>query len=285
MITEVKRKSLDIKYSGRSSDYITPSFGFGCLYKCAYCYMRRHNPNGLNIAVNVDDILNSVIYHHNNLPHKESNQTHNSLWTYDISCNEDFSLHLKYHKWEYILNKLIDNNIFPTFATKHVNKKLLDFNPEFKARIRFSLMPQELSDILEPNTSKIIDRIKGINDFINAGWDVHINFSPVIIKSGTKNMYENLFKLINDIVLDEYKPRVKAEVIMLTHNEKMHILNLDENPEAEELLWDEDRQEVKVSSYGSVNLRYNRFKKYKYINQFKALHNSIISWNEIRYIF
>jgi spore photoproduct lyase len=95
MIKSVIRKSLKIRYSGRSSDYITPSFGYGCLYKCAYCYMRRHVNKGLTIATNTDDIINSIYEHVNTLGVKKPNQTHNKYWTYDLSCNEDFALHAK----------------------------------------------------------------------------------------------------------------------------------------------------------------------------------------------
>ena len=68
-----------------------------------------------------------------------------------------------------------------SFATKYVNPKLLDFDPKGKIRIRFSLMPQKLADIHEPGTSKILDRIKAINPFIESGYNVHVNFSPVIL--------------------------------------------------------------------------------------------------------
>lgn len=37
MIKQVTRKTLDIKPSGRSSDFITPSFIFGCGFECSYC--------------------------------------------------------------------------------------------------------------------------------------------------------------------------------------------------------------------------------------------------------
>jgi DNA repair photolyase len=42
LVREVKRKTFDIRPSGRSTDFITPSFGYGCLYNCAYCYCKRH---------------------------------------------------------------------------------------------------------------------------------------------------------------------------------------------------------------------------------------------------
>jgi len=287
MIRKVNRKALDIKYSGRSSDYITPSFNYGCLYSCAYCYMRRNVKKGVSVAKNIDDILKAIIKHHNSLPKKQGNQTHNSKWTYDIGCNEDVALHWKYTDWEKVINTLIQENIFPTFATKFVNKELLNYRFNYQARIRFSLMPQELSTILEPNTSSISDRIEAITEFFNAGWDVHINFSPVIINKGTKKLYKELFEEIDNKLTPGVKRFVKSEVIMLTHNIDMHKYNLENNPEAEELLWQPDRQELKKSSYQkkATTLRYKWRDKASYIKQFKQLYSEIIPWNEIRYIF
>jgi intein/homing endonuclease len=37
IIDEVIRKSMIIRPSGRSTDFISPSFGHGCLYNCSYC--------------------------------------------------------------------------------------------------------------------------------------------------------------------------------------------------------------------------------------------------------
>lgn len=286
MIKNNIRKALDIKPSGRSSDFITPSFIHGCLFKCAYCYMRRNKPEGISIATNVDEILEVIDEHANNTHIDKPNQTHLEFISYDLSCNEDFALHLKYHQWEKIFDFFVQHpKAMGTFATKYVNDKLLEYNPDKKIRIRFSLMPQKLSDILEPNTSLISERIDAINDFYYAGYDVHINFSPIIMNPGAKTLYEELFKKIDYYVDDAIKQDVLAECIMLTHNDKMHEYNLEHNPKAEELLWCPDRQESKISSYGSKNLRYKWQLKNKYISDFVKLHDEIISWNKIRYIF
>ena len=63
MIKKVTRKSMTIRESGRSTDFITPSFGHGCLYNCSYCYMKRHKPEGLTIANNPNEILTAVNNH------------------------------------------------------------------------------------------------------------------------------------------------------------------------------------------------------------------------------
>ena len=284
IIKKVFRKSMIIRPSGRSTDYISPSFGYGCLYNCTYCYMKRHKSSGLDIAKNIGDILTEINSHAYFDVTEKPNQTHEKYITYDISCNEDFALHAKYHDWKHIFTFFKNHDIaMGSFATKYVNEELLDYNPKEKIRIRFSLMPQLYSSKLEPNTSLIIDRVKAINKFIEAGYDVHINFSPVIVFEGWLEEYEKLFKIVDNTV--KYKDKVKAEVIFLTHNEEKHKYNLENKLPGEELLWFPKLQENKTSQYGGENIRYDHNKKRKYIEEFKLLHNKIIPWNKIRYIF
>lgn len=286
MIKKVTRKTFEIRKSGRSTDFITPSFGYGCLLNCSYCYMKRHLPNGLSIAVNIGDILTAINNHSIWLENKQPNQTDSKYWTYDISCNEDFALHSKYYNWKYIFDFFKNNNkIKGSFATKIIPTNMLEYNSNYKIRIRFSLIPQILSTIIEPNTPKIIDRIKAINIFIKAGYEIHVNFSPVILFKGWLKYYKELFILLNKYVSNENKKYVKAEVIFLTHNENKHFYNLKNNIKGEQLLWSPKIQENKKSEYGGNNIRYDWKLKQQYIKEFINLHNSIIPWNTIRYIF
>ena len=284
LLKVVTRKSMLIRFSGRSTDFISPSFGYGCLYNCSYCYMKRHKAKGLDIADNTGDILTAINNHVYFADVDKPNQTHENYITYDISCNEDFALHAKYHNWERIFEFFKKHPIaMGSFATKYVNRNLLSYNPEGKVRIRFSLMPQIYANKLEPNTSSILGRIMAIDKFIDAGYDVHINFSPVIVTDNWLDEYRILFNDVNTYVKN--KNKVKAEVIFLTHNKNKHQYNLDNSITGEDLIWNPEIQETKISQYGGVNLRYNYLLKAKYIKDFKALHNEIIPWNTIRYIF
>jgi len=278
---------MEIRYSGRSTDYISPSFGYGCLFNCSYCYMKRHLPEGLTVAGNSDTILQAIDRHvHFYADVEKPNQTHPHFITYDISCNEDFALHAKFHDWQKIFSFFRDHDLASaSMATKTVPTSFLDFNPEGKVRIRFSLMPQRIADMLEPNTAKIADRIAAINTFIEAGYDIHVNFSPVVLYKGWKEDYANLFTMLNATVAEEHKPGVLAEVIMLTHEEKKHIANLENNLPGEHLLWNPALQEPKTSQYGGKNVRYKRGLKRQAINEFTQLHDTLIPWNTIRYIF
>ena len=284
LIKEINRNSMIIRPSGRSTDFISPSFGYGCLYNCSYCYMKRHKPQGLDIAKNTMNILTEINNHCMFAEIDKPNQTHNSYTTYDISCNEDFALHAKYHEWETIFDFFKEHPVaMGSFATKYVNVDLLNYDPQGKIRIRFSLMPQSISDKLEPNTSKIIDRIKAIDAFIDGGYEVHINFSPVVVYNNWLEDYEYLFQMVDNYV--DYQNEVKCEVIFLTHNENKHNYNLANNITGESLLWNTDIQENKISQYGGKNIRYKHNLKAQYIKQWTDLHNKIINWNQIRYIF
>jgi len=286
IVKKTKRKEMKIRPSGRSSDYITPSFGYGCLFECSYCYMKRHLPKGLTIATNTEDILSEINAHAYFADVKKPNQTHPEYITYDISCNEDFALHSKYHEWKKIFQFFLDHpKALGTFATKTIPINFLEFNPNKKIRIRFSLMPQNISDIIEPNTSKIIDRIKAIDAFIEAGYDVHVNFSPVVYYDGWLEDYDELFNMLNDYVDSANQKDVLAEVIFLTHNKQKHEHNLLNFIAGEHLLWTPHNQENKTSEYGGKNVRYKRELKKEFISKFKVLHEQIIPWNTIRYIF
>lgn len=282
------RKTFKIRESGRSTDYIAPSFGFGCLLNCSYCYMKRHRPDkSVKIATNVDEILMSIDKHVNKLPWpKQPNQTDSVYYTYDIACNEDFALHAKHHEWERIFEFFKHHpKAKASLATKIIPLDFMHYNPQGKVRIRFSLMPQRISTTVEPNTPAIIDRIKAIDAFIEAGYDVHVNYSPVIVYREWQEDYKELFNMMKDYVDDAHKESVLAEVIFLTHNKNKHYYNLEHKLPGEHLLWVPNIQENKVSQYGGENIRYNRHYKAQWMHEFRQMHQKIVPWNRIRYIF
>jgi spore photoproduct lyase len=279
-ITKIAKQSKVVNFSVEKNENY---FANGILTH--NCYMKRHKPKGVDIAKNTGDILTEINNHAFFYADvAKPNQTDEHFITYDIACNEDFALHAKYHDWKRIFEFFRTHPVAKaTLATKIIPLDFLEYNPEGKVRIRFSLMPQKISSIIEPKTSLIIDRIKAIDAFIEAGYDVHVNFSPVVVYPGYLEDYAELFDMLEHYV--DYKEQVKAEVIFLTHNKSKHIHNLINNIPGEDLLWTPDNQETKNSQYGGENIRYQLSLKAKYIQDFKTLHKSIIPWNTIRYIF
>ena len=54
-------------------------------------------------------------------------------------------------------------------------------------------MPQKVATTLDVRTSPIKERIAAVNDFVAAGYEVHLNFSPVVLYEGWLDDYAELF--------------------------------------------------------------------------------------------
>jgi DNA repair photolyase len=217
----------------------------------------------------------------------EPNETDPTLWTYDIGENSDCSA-----------DALVSDNVrdliacfrdLPqakaTFATKFVNRDLLGYDPHGKTRIRFSLMPHRAAKLVDVRTSPIAERIGAINDFVAAGYEVHLNFSPVIIYDNWLEEYGELFDQVDDALSAEAKAQLACEVIFLTHNEQLHEVNVVWHPKAERMLWRPDIQETKYSQTGGRNVRYKTGFKGRMVGDFVALLHQKLPYCRVRYAF
>jgi spore photoproduct lyase family protein len=284
------KKSLRAEPNSRSSDFIAPSHANGCAMSCSYCYVPRQKgfANPITTFVNIEQISAYLERHATKLGWKEEpSQIDPKYWVYDIGCNNDCSV-----------DALISDNVrdlvdlfrrLPTakasFATKFVNRELLDYDPQRKTRIRLSLMPQKIAKVVDVRTSPMAERILSINDFHAAGYEVHLNFSPVIYYEGWQADYRDLFDQLAQVLRPEVKAQLGAEIIFLTHNEKLHQINLGWHPKGEELLWLPDRQEVKYSQMGGRNLRYKRGFNAELVDEFTSLLTERLPECQIRYAF
>lgn len=210
---------------------------------------------------------------------KIPNQVDSTYYTLDIGCSTDVSLMKKYYDWQKVFDYFNKHpKLKSTFATKYPTM-FKDYNlVKDKHRIRVSLMPQEYSDVLEPHTDKIIDRIKAISRLQDI-MEVHINFSPVIVPNKEwRDKYKELFKQIKDNV---DTTNLKCEVIFATYSDVQKELN---SQEVNNLLVRPELQEYKYSEYGGKVIRYKHQDKAKMIEIFKELLYENLDIN-IRYIF
>ncbi|WP_374701362.1 hypothetical protein [Methylobacterium sp. B1] len=118
-----------------------------------------------------------------------------------------------------------------------------------------------------------------------AGYEVHVNFSPVILYEDWEADWRALFAEIDATLSDAAKAQLKCEIIMLTHNADLHAVNLGWHPKAEDLLWRPDIQEAKVSEGGGTNLRYRAGWKGRWLVRFKALLAETMPYCTVRYAF
>ncbi|MFF8093258.1 spore photoproduct lyase family protein [Streptomyces sp. NPDC016675] len=285
-----ERKAPATRPNGRSADWIAPGASNGCAMACAYCYVPRRKgyANPVTVFTNIDRIIAHIGRHiARQGPKPEPNQCDPEAWVYDIGENGDCSV-----------DALICDNTadlvhafrqWPTakasFATKFVNPDLLALDPRGRTRVRFSVMPPEDSRLLDLRTSPVAERIAAAADFLDAGYEVHFNLSPVVLRPGWEEAWAELLRHLDDVLPARVKRQAAAEVIMLTHNRELHEVNLGWHPRAEEVLWRPDLQQAKRSENGALNVRYRGGVKADAVARLRALVEAHTPWLRVRYAF
>ncbi|MFF2700325.1 spore photoproduct lyase family protein [Streptomyces cyaneofuscatus] len=284
------RQSLTTRPNGRSADWIAPGASNGCAMACAYCYVPRRKgyANPITLFTNIEAITAHVRRHvRSQGPKSEPNQCDPHAWVYDIGENGDCSVD----------DLICDNTAdliatfreLPTakasFATKFVNPDLLALDPRGRTRVRFSVMPADDSRLLDLRTSPVAERIAAAADFLDAGYEVHFNLSPVVLRPGWQRDWAELLDQLDDVLPGRVKAQAAAEIIMLTHNQQLHEVNLGWHPRAEEVLWQPAAQETKRSENGALNVRYARDIKRDALARLRELIAEHAPWLRVRYAF
>lgn len=284
------RQSLTTRPNGRSADWIAPGASNGCAMACAYCYVPRRKgyANPITLFTNIEAITAHVRRHvRAQGPKSEPNQCDPQAWVYDIGENGDCSVD------DLICDNTADliavfrelPSAKASFATKFVNPDLLALDPRGRTRVRFSVMPPQDARLLDLRTSPVAERIAAAADFLDAGYEVHFNLSPVVLRPGWQRDWAELLDHLDDVLPGRVKAQAAAEIIMLTHNQQLHEVNLGWHPRAEELLWQPAAQETKRSESGAVNVRYAREVKRDALARLRELIAEHAPWLRIRYAF
>ena len=270
-------KTLVTKDNNNSANCIAPNLVYGCFGGCVdtYCYMSRYNGHRVFVNENVDDIFNSVVEWEKGFT-KVPDQQDPIYTMVDVACNTDLVLMQRYLPEPLIdYLKRYDNHptLNSTMATKYPSLLKLDvkkFNK--KPRVRVSLMPQRFADVLEPKMQKVVRRIPEINRLKDLGWEVHVNYSPLVFYKKWKEDYSELFKMVKDVAGVN-----KCEVIALTN----HASQMARSSEA--------ARELMSLSYEVKNssgvMRYPLKHKTRLLEEFKELYSQYFDLDTIRYIF
>jgi spore photoproduct lyase len=254
------------------------------------CYVARNRVFGNPIEkyINGNDAWEAVKAFHDTLGPKEPNQCDPTFWTYDIGESTDCLIPENIDNTSWYINKFLTTDAKPSFATKVAGARSLPVvGNRAMARVRVSVAPQHIITKVEKGTSNLKARIKGIQELYDRGYEVHLNFSPIIVYKGWSNDYINLLKYIDSNISQKVKDQIKCEVIFLTHSPSLHESNMRWIPEAEDLMWTPDWQESKTTQRGDSNvIRYRAFNfKNKLVDNFKNIIKDHMPYCTIRYIF
>ncbi len=282
-------KDVKVVPNNNSSDLILSSPAKNCPSLCTYCYVTRHTLHNspLTIFTNTDDFLKVLKNHVSSLPFKQEPNQQGDKWVYEISCDTDIGNTYHLIQWKPLLDFFKDNEKAScTMASKTFNSKLCEYPATRNIRIRMSLSPQWCIDSMEKKTSPLKTRIKAIQKYYDAGFEVHANISPLFIyeEEAFIKDYSDLFNMLKDNLSEECINQLALEVIVLTTTSKQHCMNVELGND-ETFTWNPELQESKVSkTYGSEAIRFKVNYKQKYLDLLEAVNNTTINV-PIRYIF
>jgi len=277
MIKTQKTRTLVTKDNNNSANCIAPNLIYGCFGGCVdtYCYMSRYNGRRVFVNTNVEDIFQSVVEWEKGF-NKVPDQQDPIYTMVDVACNTDLVLmqkHMPESLHDYLKRYDDHPQLNSTMATKYPALLKLDVTHFNKPpRVRVSLMPQTYSNVLEPKMQKISSRIEDIDRLKDLGWQVHINYSPVVFQRRWIQEYDELFAEVKRVAGVN-----KCEVIVLTnHRNQM----AKASPEAQEMM----KYSCEIKNNSGV-MRYPIRDKTKLLSRWKQLYNKYFELNTIRYIF
>lgn len=229
--------------NGRSTDFLPSNMmGFGCRFMCSYCYVDRRDPATFpklyDDALEVVNLIKTAMVNFDQSRalfkkvvgkdfEKYRDNNHSNYVTFDIGCDSDCLIDNQLTKnADYsghiidIINKVSEiDGAMISFATKSAEiLPLLDVKNPKMCRVRLSLMPEHHRQILEMNTSKIEDRLNAVNCLVEAGFEVHINLSPIVVTENFSKEYADLLDLVNRSLSEKAKNQLAYEIIFITHS-------------------------------------------------------------------
>lgn len=231
--------------NGNSTDFL-PGLMMtqGCGFGCTYCYTERHYTNNYpKLYSDVYNVVAMVQQTIEQLPQWRQKMMdvtgrdfemhrdirHGDWVTFDLGCDSDCVLDNQMTAHEHYPGHVVDimNQIslipgaMTSFATKSAafDNFIKHVERPSHHRIRLSLMPESHRTTLEITTSSILDRLDAVNRLVDAGFQVHLNLSPIVVTEEYSQEYPQLLQLINSKLSERAKSQLAYEIIFLTHTD------------------------------------------------------------------
>ena len=287
-----RNTALACQPSGRAADFVTPHFVRGCAgsYRLAYCHVNEALDGGVEVSGNVEEILQAIHRHICAQPWPRlANRTDERYYTYDFAPATDLGLHYEATDWGRVLRFFSEHpRAKGAFSLKYVREDLWqDVKIQAgKLRARVSLMPEPIRRILEPTAPSISERLAAIPLMRAAGYEVDLNFSPLICYEGWLDDYAALFALIDyAIPAGPARDGMQYEATLLSHRPAKRLRNQSEGREAaEHLLFNDDLQELVGAGNPHQMIRYRYELRRGILREWRDLAAKMLPWVRSRYV-
>ncbi len=165
---------------------------YNCIYDCRYCFLQgMYSSSNYVLFVNYENFvekINEIIK-----INKDKDLTFFSGYDCDSLAMEKITGFANY-----ILPKIEKENksLFEFRTKSNQLEPFLKIKPRENIILAYSLLPDELSNILDVKTPSIIKRIEAMKKISKLGWKIGLRFDPLIFHKGWK---KNYYKLIQHI--------------------------------------------------------------------------------------
>jgi DNA repair photolyase len=294
--------------NGNSTDFLPGiMMAQGCGFGCTYCYTERHFKNNypklygdvFSVVDMMASCLEDLDFWRDKMRQvarkdfeRHRDPSHGDFITFDLGCDSDCVLdnqltaHANYpgHIVDVMNRASQIPKCMTSFATKSAAVgQFLDHieRPEHH-RIRLSLMPEHHRKRLEINTASVVARLDAVNKLVAAGFEVHINLSPIVVTEDYESEYQDLLRLIDDSLTQDAKDQLAYEVIFLTHTVGEFDAVKCYAPKAHDMMVHGPLDLVPKPNKANV-LSYSRSDKKRLKEQLRGWVSEITPYSRIRY--
>ena len=199
-----------------ASDFMFNALGSGCLFGCVYCYtnlykLMWHRVAPLTLWANFDELLDHLVQHQKEQGKKVS---------YEFSCNNDSIAEGNFFSStaKFIETIAQTENAWGICDTKATNVDyLLDLNHNNRITILMTVSPPYIIKNFEYFTGPLEDRIHALNKLKKAGYSIGVSFSPIILRDNWLEDYVELFRYIDDHLIEDAKEDLIGEAFFYAH--------------------------------------------------------------------
>ena len=296
--------------NGNSTDFLpNQMMTQGCAFGCTYCYTERHYVNNYpklygdvyKVVDMISSTMSNIEKHREKMicvTHRDFEKyrdpVHGDWVTFDLGCDSDCTLDNQLTAHDDFPGHIVDimNQVSQipgaktSFATKSANFGLFIKHCAKPShhRIRLSLMPEHHRKVLEMNTAPIHERLKAVNRLQEAGFEVHINLSPIVVTDDYEKEYSELLSLIDRSVSSEVKQQMAYEVIYLTHSESQFKMVESYAPKAHKMMVEGPLNLVPKPNKPNV-LSYSVKEKVVLKTKLRNMINQITPYSRVRYCY
>ena len=255
----------------------------------AYCHVNAGEGDRVSVSGNLEEILQAIHRHICAQPWPRlANRSDDRFYTYDFAPATDIALHYDQQDWARVIRFFDEHpRAKGTFSVKYLNEALWnDVRVDNgKVRARVSLLPEPVRMVLEPTAPSIYERLAAIPCLREAGYEVDLNFSPLLCYEGWLDDYAALFTMVDAAVPADLREGMRYEATLLTHHPARRQRNLAEGRDAaERYLFNGDLQELVGAGAPHEIIRYRYELRRGIIREWRELHDALLPWNVARFV-